>query len=821
MTLSIENICNFLIQSSLIFLIIFLPLAFGAVEVWSITIMELFVLFTVSLWFFRMVNQRNVRFFNTALNLPIFVFIAFCLLTFNLSVYKYATKVELSKLLAFTAVFLTIVNNIQTRRRINLMVGSIIVSGFIVAVLGLVVGYGEAGKIYWLKSNSGIISSLGLYVNRNNFAGLMLMTIPLAMGAMLTNTEMVRKFLYGFMAIVMSTALFLSRSRSGMISFLACLCFITLMSKASKTLRKKNIVIITWILLGMLAIGLAAKNVVVERLTTILNPKQAISLRWDTWSDTAKMVKDFPVFGTGLGTFPHVFPQYKTMRRDVFFTHAENEYIQILSETGILGFSLFLWIVLVFFKKVFYEPFWPFSHKTRKDPYVLGLGLGCLTSVFALSIHNLMHFDLHIPSNAFVLTSIMGLTIAIIYNRIYEGRESSLLTEKRWNIPKGIPQKIGYFSVAVFLISAIIPIGRFYIADSNAREVEWLLADRESIVSLTDIEKLKLAAYLEPGCSFYHYLLGIAYERALQINPLPYEKAIMQEPMNAKYHLRLALIYEKLANAGNEEYFSKAEKEYVKAASLRENEAIYQYYASRSHLERGHKDRMIERVKKMIELSEYEYMVRFIFDAIKINEGYLGAVADIINSITPGRVRITDDEVTILLEDFESTNGTGMVKWAGNADYEVREHKKINTVSFRGEQSEMLKICYKERGQRDYWRIFTVDIPLLSQRRAGLRFHINCEGNFEGRIVANVCYKDAEGDVVRTATFNSQQRRELAGNWLQFEIDDIYGRANEYAISQGLGINKMAVNFVGIDTRGYSGSMYIDEFEFFIERQSE
>jgi len=174
-----------------------------------------------------------------------------------------------------------------------------------------------------------------------------------------------------------------------------------------------------------------------------------------------------------------------------------------------------------------------------------------------------------------------------------------------------------------------------------------------------------------------------------------------------------------------------------------------------------------------------------------------------------------------LLEDFESTNGTGMVKWAGNADYEVREHKKINTVSFRGEQSEMLKICYKERGQRDYWRIFTVDIPLLSQRRAGLRFHINCEGNFEGRIVANVCYKDAEGDVVRTATFNSQQRRELAGNWLQFEIDDIYGRANEYAISQGLGINKMAVNFVGIDTRGYSGSMYIDEFEFFIERQSE
>ena len=505
----------------------------------------------------------------------------------------------------------------------------------------------------------------------------------------------------------------------------------------------------------------------------------------------------------------------------MFFTHAENEYIQILSETGILGFSLFLWIVLVFFKKVFYEPFWPFSHKTRKDPYVLGLGLGCLTSVFALSIHNLMHFDLHIPSNAFVLTSIMGLTIAIIYNRIYEGRESSLLTEKRWNIPKGIPQKIGYFSVAVFLISAIIPIGRFYIADSNAREVEWLLADRESIVSLTDIEKLKLAAYLEPGCSFYHYLLGIAYERALQINPLPYEKAIMQEPMNAKYHLRLALIYEKLANAGNEEYFSKAEKEYVKAASLRENEAIYQYYASRSHLERGHKDRMIERVKKMIELSEYEYMVRFIFDAIKINEGYLGAVADIINSITPGRVRITDDEVTILLEDFESTNGTGMVKWAGNADYEVREHKKINTVSFRGEQSEMLKICYKERGQRDYWRIFTVDIPLLSQRRAGLRFHINCEGNFEGRIVANVCYKDAEGDVVRTATFNSQQRRELAGNWLQFEIDDIYGRANEYAISQGLGINKMAVNFVGIDTRGYSGSMYIDEFEFFIERQSE
>jgi len=69
------------------------------------------------------------------------------------------------------------------------------------------------------------------------------------------------------------------------------------------------------------------------------------------WRDTLALWKDQPLFGCGLGRFHIEFPAYASdtlkalwPQRKVIINFAHNEYLQILAETGIVGFGLFLLI---------------------------------------------------------------------------------------------------------------------------------------------------------------------------------------------------------------------------------------------------------------------------------------------------------------------------------------------------------------------------------------------------------------------------------------------------------------------------------------------
>jgi len=74
------------------------------------------------------------------------------------------------------------------------------------------------------------------------------------------------------------------------------------------------------------------------------------------WRDTLSMWMDHPYFGTGAGTFHIYFPKYASKElREIWpeekniINDAHNEYIQYLSETGIVGFGIFMLLLSAFF----------------------------------------------------------------------------------------------------------------------------------------------------------------------------------------------------------------------------------------------------------------------------------------------------------------------------------------------------------------------------------------------------------------------------------------------------------------------------------------
>ncbi len=130
--------------------------------------------------------------------------------------------------------------------------------------------------------------------------------------------------------------------------------------------------------------------------------------RWKIWGGTLQMVRDFPLFGSGLGTFAQVFPMYRSFHIRGLATHAENDFLQLASEAGLLGFTLLLILFVVLFVKAASG----IRSLSAGDPkrYV---GLGGMVGILALMFHSQVERNLQIPANAFLYTLFWGIVLRL------------------------------------------------------------------------------------------------------------------------------------------------------------------------------------------------------------------------------------------------------------------------------------------------------------------------------------------------------------------------------------------------------------------------
>jgi len=100
---------------------------------------------------------------------------------------------------------------------------------------------------------------------------------------------------------------------------------------------KKITLILLPVCLMVVWIGL---NPVIKRFSETPKAMKAEGERIIVWKDTYNLIKDFPTLGTGLGTYEYAFPKYKTIRRQVLYNHTHNDYLELMSDTGITGFFI-------------------------------------------------------------------------------------------------------------------------------------------------------------------------------------------------------------------------------------------------------------------------------------------------------------------------------------------------------------------------------------------------------------------------------------------------------------------------------------------------
>ena len=106
--------------------------------------------------------------------------------------------------------------------------------------------------------------------------------------------------------------------------------------------------------MSLFIIGPTGREQVDSRLEQTVRQDAGFWGRIAIWKDTIPMIRDFPLFGVGLGAWPEMFPRYRRAPWSAdFYREAHNDYLQILAETGVAGFALLGWFFVMTVRAIF------------------------------------------------------------------------------------------------------------------------------------------------------------------------------------------------------------------------------------------------------------------------------------------------------------------------------------------------------------------------------------------------------------------------------------------------------------------------------------
>jgi O-antigen ligase len=329
------------------------------------------------------------------LYVPAVLFFALVLLQVVLktTAYRHATVQELLLYVSYGLLAFVADQTLRGPRERRLFLLVMGIFGAAYALFAIVQSFTSAGRIFWFWTPSVSTGVYGSYVDHNHYAGLMEMLWPtLAVLAFADSGRGGKRGLLLLGAALMAGSIPLSLSRGGMIAMGVQGLFLCVVFRRN---RLRKLIYGTVAALAVAGVVLlAGSSAVFSRLDSLSHPLQSEvgGARLAVTADTLRMFRDRPLLGFGLDTFSSVYPRYQSFTSSVFMNAAHNDFAQLLSETGIVGFGLMVWFLVLVYRRGL--------RNLYRSGELQAATLVSLTGVTGLLAHSFFDFNLHLPANA-------------------------------------------------------------------------------------------------------------------------------------------------------------------------------------------------------------------------------------------------------------------------------------------------------------------------------------------------------------------------------------------------------------------------------------
>ncbi len=307
----------------------------------------------------------------------------------------------------------------------------LLVLGVVVAFIALVQRPTYDGRIYWLWQPQYGNRAFGPFVNRNHFAGWMVMAISAGLGYLmamssramhgiegarnrllwLSSPEASSIMLAALGLAIMGFSLVLTASRSGTGCFVAAMLVVSAAALPGRPTagmrRPRRLVMVGYVACLVFATVLwTGLPVIANRFSySSTSTPFALGGRITLWSDALTVVRRFPLTGTGLNTYTVVTPFFQTGATPNS-DEAHNDYLQLAAEGGLLVGLPAIGLVVIFIREV--------RRRFRASAPSLTsywLRVGAVAGLVAIAVQESVEFSLQLPGNAVMFAALCAIAV--------------------------------------------------------------------------------------------------------------------------------------------------------------------------------------------------------------------------------------------------------------------------------------------------------------------------------------------------------------------------------------------------------------------------
>ena len=245
--------------------------------------------------------------------------------------------------------YFVIINSFDTKKKLDIALTIFCIIGLLVSIYGIYeytslsfFGTSTVDKELFEDIKTRVTST---FDNPNVLGEYLLLVIPIAVSIFFTNRNIYKKIVVFIATIIMAACLLLTYSRG---------CYLGLIFAAAIFIILLNFKFIMLFILGLIALPFVLPKSIINRFTSIGNMEDSSTqYRVSIWMGSIELIKDYwnkPI-GQGSIAFNKIYPLYAY--NQVGAQHSHCLFLQVIIETGLLGFVIFFMLLYRLYQYLF------------------------------------------------------------------------------------------------------------------------------------------------------------------------------------------------------------------------------------------------------------------------------------------------------------------------------------------------------------------------------------------------------------------------------------------------------------------------------------
>ena len=485
-------------------ILVFAPLAMGAVDAWAFLVVQALTIGIGLLWVLRIWFSPKPQLLWPPICWVVLAFAMYAVARYLTADIEYVARQEMIQVIICAFLFYAIVNNLYRQEFTQIISFTVITLAMGISCYAVFQFLTHSNRVWNFISPYGGRAS-GTYISPNDLAGFLEMVLPLAVAYIVAGRiKPLTRILLSYCALAVAAGIAVTFSRGGWVA--AAIGLLALLGILVFH-RQHQIPALVLLLLLLAGGGIFVTKYLVRTATYIQRADTTglsaghfeLELRNDLWIAAEEMWRDNFWSGVGPAHYNYRFRQYRAERVQLTPDRAHNDYLNLLADWGTVG-----GVIVLSGMAFFAAGLWQTRKHVRRSDNHFGSGksnrlaffLGSSTALLAFALHSIVDFNLHIPANAILGVGLLALVSS----------QLRFATEKFW-LNLRLPTKI----LATLVLAAEI----CYLSVQGihqAGEIIWISrAERLPNFSPPRAAALERAFAVDPKNSEIAYSIGECY----------------------------------------------------------------------------------------------------------------------------------------------------------------------------------------------------------------------------------------------------------------------------------------------------------------------